>query len=123
MSGLFDPINWSGWPTFGSIGSELIENTPQAGYQRMLNQMGLFGSQSPFGKYAAGQSTEAYNSYLGKLSGMAGTGQDPTQYGYVDFLKEFGPSLSSTFKDLSPSQRGERFAGGTPRARWIGWPS
>jgi hypothetical protein len=121
--GLFDPINWQGWPQFGSLGQDFYESQPNAAYQRLLGQMGLISSQSPFGKYAAGQRDDAYNTYLAKLGGMGGTGANPGTYNYTDFLQEWGPQLSSSFENQTPSQRGERFAGGAPRARWIGWPS
>lgn len=126
MAGLFDTSQWQGWPSFGTLGNDFYENQPSAAYQRLLNQMGLgAGAQSPFAKYAQGQRDDAYNSYLAKLGGMANGGGmgDPTQYSYVDFLQEYGPTLNSSFANLTPSQRGEKFGGGAPRARWIGWPA
>jgi hypothetical protein len=117
--GLFDPINWSGWPTFGSVGQDLYESTPNAAYQRLLGQMGLISSQTPFGKFATGQRDDAYNTYLAKLGNM----NNPTNYSYIDFLKEWGPQLSTSFQSQSPEQRGERYPGGVPRARWLGFPS
>lgn len=86
--------------------------------------MGLISNQTPFGKFAAGQRDDAYNTYLAKLGGMTSGGiGDPQKYSYVDFLKEWGPSLSTSFMNQTAAQRGERFGGGAPRARWIGWPS
>jgi len=85
--GLFDPINWQGWPQFGSSDQDLYEANPNAAYQRLLNQMGLgAGAQTPFAKYAQGQRDDAYNSYLAKLGGMGFTTQDPGNYTYIDFL-------------------------------------
>lgn len=124
--GLFDPINWQGWPQFGTLSQEFYEDNPNSAYQRLLGQMGLIGSQSNFGKYATGQRDDAYQTYLARLGQMAENPNsmgNPQQYGYVDFLKEWGPHLSSSFRDLSPEQRGERFPGGVPRSRWIGWSS
>lgn len=128
MAGLFDTSAWSGWPTFGSLGSEFYEANPNAAYQRLMGQMGLISSQSPFGKYAAGQRDDAYQTYLAKLGNMGENAVQnmpgsPTHYNYTDFLQEWGPQLSQNFQALSPSQRGERFPGGAPRARWIGWPA
>ena len=125
--GLFSPENWAGWPSFGTLGQEYFENSPRAAYEKLMGQMGLQGAnaQSPFGKYARGQSDESYQQYLAKLGGMIGTNglSGPPQYSYVDFLSQYGPELSSGFMGLSAEQRGEKMPGGAPRARWIGWPS
>ena len=124
MAGLFDTSSWEGWPGFDTFSGQFYEDNPSAAYQRLLGQLGLISSQTPYGKYAMSQRDDAYQTYLAKLGGMSGLGLgSPPNYGYVDFLKEWGPHLSSSFADLSPEQRGERYPGGVPRSRWVGFPS
>jgi hypothetical protein len=109
------------WPYFfperGSFERDLLEQNPNAAYQRGLDAyFGMLLPGTAPQRFFASQQDETYNRYLGWALAQPDVG-----YGYVDFLQDYLPSLETMYRNLSPQARGSRFPGSAPRGRWIGY--
>lgn len=105
-SGGPDPFGLTLW-------DQVYNENPQAGYQRWLQQSGQGGNQSAYEQWLQQQGGRAYNAYVGSAP------EHGLDYSFLDYLRDNGSTLEQQFRGLAPRQRGEQYAYGTGRTRYI----
>lgn len=89
-----------------------LNSTPDAGYQRWLEQFNLGGFGGRAADWSQRQQGRYYNQFL------SAAGREPTLGFYDWLLGQRNPNLD--FQTQSPDERGEgQYRQFTPRSRWI----
>lgn len=89
---------------------DYLNAVPDAGFAWWLRTLGVSPfAMSPFARYTRGLSDRLYADYQARLP------QAPTLL-WTDYLQRLDPQAQ--FRQLSPSERGERLGGGAGTVRW-----
>lgn len=105
------PVN----PILSDIQDQFLNSTPLAAFFRQFGGQISGAPNQNYRKFLQGLDTDFYNQYLGKVA-------DDPNLRYTDFLGQQDPM--AMFRQLAPSQRGERPGQFAPKLTWrtgVGW--
>jgi hypothetical protein len=107
-----------GFPAYGSLGAGIIEDNPRGGWQRLLDSLlGVTNGQDQRSKYFQ----EQYDPWRNRYYSVSAERANPN-YGWADFLQEYGGNIGQSYAEASPQQRGEHPSNWMGPMRYVGFP-